>query len=82
MEREIEEFKKNESEENAAKVIVALIDHRENVYWDDDEGRLRLAKEAYDERLGTLMKALTKALDVKNRSEYTKKKHKYNLTQF
>ncbi len=78
----IEEFKRNRDEEGAAKLIVCLINNKENVYWDEGEKNLKLAAEVHDERLAPLMKSVTKALGVKSRDEYIKIKNKYNLTQF
>lgn len=78
----IEEFERNRSEEGAAKLIVCLINNRENIYWNDSEKRLVLAAEVHDESWAPIMKSITEVLGVKSRDEYIKIKYKYNLTQF
>lgn len=78
----IEEFKGDRSEEGAAKLIVCLVNNKENIYWDESKKRLRLAAETHDKSLAPIMKSITRALGVKTRDEYTKMKYKYNLTQF
>ena len=76
------EFEHNRSEEGAAKLIVCLINNKENIYWDESKGRLMLAAEVHDESWVPIMKSVTEALGVKSRDEYIKIKYKYNLTQF
>jgi hypothetical protein len=78
----IEEFKHNPSEEGAARLIICLINNKENIYWDDSQKRLRCAAEVHNDSWASLMKELTKVLGITTRDEYTKIKYKYNLTQF
>jgi hypothetical protein len=78
----IEEFKHEKTEERAAKLIICMINNKENVYWDDSLKRLRCGAEVHEEEWAPIMEEVTKALGVKNREEYTKVKYKYNLTQF
>lgn len=78
----IKEFESNRSEEGAAKLIVCLINNKENIYWDESKKRLVLAAEVHDKSWAPIMESITEALGVTSRDEYIKMKYKYNLTQF
>ncbi len=78
----IEAFEHDRSEEGAAKLIVCLMNNKENIYWDEGKKRLALAAEIHDESWSSIMESITKALGVSSRDEYIKVKYKYNLTQF
>jgi hypothetical protein len=78
----IEEFEHHKTEEGAAKLIVCLINNRENIYWDDVLSRLKCAAEVNDSKWAPLMEEITKLLGIKNRDEYIALKKKYNLTQY
>jgi hypothetical protein len=78
----IEEFERNKTEEAAAKLIICLINNKENIYWDDKLKRLRCAAEIHENEWAPLMEEITKTLGIKSREEYIQIKNKYNLTQY
>ena len=78
----LEEFEHNQTEEEAAKLIVCMINNKENIYWDDNLKRLKCAAEVHDNSWAPIMERITEALGIKNWEDYVKIKEKYNLTQY
>ncbi len=78
----IEEWEKEKNEEIAGEVLRCFKEWAEDIYFDDDEQRLKLAREVWDHSVSEIMKEISEVLGIKNRDDFIKLKEKYNLTMY
>ncbi|HEC57163.1 MAG TPA: hypothetical protein ENI32_04685 [Candidatus Syntrophoarchaeum butanivorans] len=68
--------------DGAAAVIRCLKRHKENIYWDSDLGRLKVAAEVWQAGWEDIMRDLTEKLGISDRESYIRVKNRYNLTMY
>lgn len=78
----IEEWEKEKNEETAAEVLRCFKEWAEDIYFDDDEKRLKLAREVWDNSVTEIMKEISETLNIHTREDFIKLKEKYNLTMY
>lgn len=71
-----------EDEESAAECVHCLKKHGEQVLFDDQEKRLKLGREVYDDSYVEKMKQVSELLGINSRETYEKADRKYNLTMY
>ncbi|RLF61221.1 MAG: hypothetical protein DRN25_00785 [Thermoplasmata archaeon] len=76
------EFEHEQTPERAAWFLIMMVFHKENIYWDDKEKRIKCAAEVYDSSWKDKMEKVTEVLGIKTWEEFVKVKNKYNLTQY
>ena len=69
-------------EEEAAEVVHCLKKFGEQIYFDDNSGRLVRGREKYDPDQAEIMKSLSNALGITDRKSYEQADRKYNLTMY
>ncbi len=78
----IEEWEKEKNEETAAEVLRCFKEYGEDIYFDDCEKRLSLAREIWDKSVTNIMKEISEILNIKTRDDFILLKDKYNLTMY
>jgi len=78
----VEELEQKGGANGAAAFILCIKRHREEVYWDDDLGRLKVAAEIWQSEWADLMQDVTAKLGITDRVSYVEVKNKYNLTMY
>ncbi|MFP3317689.1 MAG: hypothetical protein RXP98_00680 [Thermoplasmata archaeon] len=78
----IEHFENERNEEGAAEVLRCFKEYGEDIYFDDEEKRLVLAREVWDKEITNIMKEISEILNVRTREDFIKLKEKYNLTMY
>ncbi|MGC8663548.1 MAG: hypothetical protein ACP5SF_03265 [Thermoplasmata archaeon] len=78
----IEEWEKEKDEETAAEVLRCFKEWAEDIYFNEDDGRLMLAREVWDNSITKIMKEISEKLNIKTRDDFIKLKEKYNLTMY
>jgi len=78
----IEEWEKEKSEEKGAEVLRCFKEWAEEIYFNDDESRLMLAREVWDRSVTEIMKEISETLKIKTRDDFIYLKEKYNLTMY
>ncbi|MEL9998712.1 MAG: hypothetical protein QXG55_04580 [Thermoplasmata archaeon] len=69
-------------EESAAEILRCFKEYGEDIYFNDCEGRLFLAREIWDNSISDLMKEISKVLKINTRDDFINLKEKYNLTMY
>lgn len=70
------------TEDSAAECIHCLKKHGEQVLFDDSEKRLKLGREAFDNKYVDRMQDITELLKIKSRDDYEVVDRKFNLTMY
>lgn len=78
----VEEMEHKGGAEGAAAAIRCLKRHKEDIYWDDNLGRLKASAERWQDGWEDLMRDITKELGMTDRESYVEVKNKYNLTMY
>lgn len=78
----VEEMEHKGGAEGAAAAIRCFKRHKEDIYWDDDLGRLRASAEVWEDGWEDLMQDVTDRLGITDRESYVEIKNKYNLTVY
>ncbi|MCW7076709.1 MAG: hypothetical protein OCU18_05410 [Candidatus Syntrophoarchaeum sp.] len=78
----VEEMEHKGGAEGAAEFIRCIKQHKEEVYWDEELGRLKVAAEIWQDGWGDLMREITEKLGITDRESYIRVKNKYNLTMY
>ncbi|MGC8565546.1 MAG: hypothetical protein ACP5R0_02620 [Thermoplasmata archaeon] len=78
----IEEWEREKKEEKAAEVLRCFKEWAEEIYFNDDESRLMLAREVWDRSVTEIMKEISETLNIKTRDDFIYLKEKYNLTMY
>ncbi len=78
----IEEWEREKNEEKAAEVLRCFKEWAEEIYFNDDEKRLMLAREVWDRSVTDIMKEISETLKIKTRDDFIYLKEKYNLTMY
>lgn len=71
-----------ENEEAAAECIHCMKKYGEQVYFDQEKGRLVLGREKYDAQYSGIMEKLSSLLEIDSLEKYHEKDRKYNLTMY
>ena len=79
----IEEFERMEEyEESAAHVLRCFKEYGDDIYFDDEEKRMVLAREVWDPSVKEIMEIISKITKVDSRKRFIELKEKYNLTMY
>ncbi len=78
----IHEFEENRSEEGAAEALRCLKEHAEEIFFDDENSRIFLSRQIWDESIKEFMDKINETLKIKTRDEFIKFKEKYNITMY
>lgn len=78
----LEEWERKKNEESAAEVLRCFKEWAEDIYFNDEEKRLMLAREIWDSSVKEIMKEISEILKVRTREDFINLKEKYNLTMY
>lgn len=78
----LEEWERKKNEESAVEVLRCFKEWAEDIYFDDEEKRLVLAREVWDSSVTETMKEISEVLKVRTRQDFINLKEKYNLTMY
>lgn len=78
----IEIWEKERNEEGAVETLRCFKEYGEDIYFDDDERRLMLAREVWDKSVKNIMIEISGLLNVHTRDDFIRLKEKYNLTMY
>ncbi|HEU12833.1 MAG: hypothetical protein ACP5G5_01150 [Thermoplasmata archaeon] len=78
----LEIWEKEKDEEGAAETLRCFKEYGEDIYFDDEEKRMYLAREVWDNSVKKIMEEISQILKVHSREDFIKLKEKYNLTMY